>query len=73
MGELFHGDPLVEGMLRIEQQGEGPRPVQRHIDRADLADLELVGDRSDRALVGFQDAETDRNIVGQDRTRPRRW
>ena len=36
----------------------------------DVAHLELVGDRRDRALLGLQHAEADRDIVGQDRARP---
>ena len=54
VGKLLHRDPLIERMFGIEQQGQRARAVERHVDRADFAHFELVGDRRHRPLVGFQ-------------------
>src|SRR3546814_4293496 len=50
----------------IEQQGQRSILVEAYVDRSDIADLELVGDGRDRAVLGLQHPETHCDIVRQD-------
>src|SRR4051794_12986269 len=68
--ELLHGDALVERMLGIEQQSEDVGAVDADVDRGDVADLDLVGDRRDRPLAGIEHAQLDGEIVGDQRAAP---
>ena len=68
--ELLHRDALVERVLGVEQQGQRALAVEPDLDPGDVAHLDLVGDRGDRPVLGFEDAEADRSVVGQDRARP---
>ena len=57
-------------MLRIEQQGEGGRPVDRDLDRRYVPYLGLVGHRRYRPLERVEDPEADRQLVGYQRSAP---
>ena len=62
--ELLHRDPLVQCMLGIEQQRHRPFLVEPDVDGAHFADLELVGNGGNRAIVGLEHTKTDGDIVG---------
>ena len=57
-------------MLWIEQQGQRAFAVELDVDLRNIANLELIGNRADRAVFRLQHAKGDAGIVGQDRAGP---
>ena len=55
-------------MLRVKQQSERLLAIEPHFDASNVAYLDLVCDGRDWAVVGFEDGEADRGIIGQDRS-----
>jgi len=57
-------------MLRVEQEGEDVGAVDADVDGGDVAHLDLVGDRRNRALARIEHPELDGEIVGNQRAAP---
>src|SRR3954462_11644701 len=68
--ELLHGDALVERVLGVEQQGQHVASVDPDLDGGDIANLDLVRDRGDRALLRVEHPERDSQLVGDQRAAP---
>jgi hypothetical protein len=65
MDELLGKDSFFQVVLGIEENLEAHRPVLRDLDPNDVANLVVVGDGTDRALVGVQNIEPDLGLVRQ--------
>ena len=70
VAELLGEDSLVEAVVGIEQHVHVDRMIHADLDGADGAHLVMVGDGSNRALVGFEHLDRDPRGVGKQRAVP---
>ena len=69
-GKLLCGNPFIERLLGIKQEGERTVAVQLDFDFLDVTHLELVGNSGNQPIRGLQHAKGDTRFVGQDRACP---
>src|ERR1700754_3194095 len=70
VAELLAQNTLFQAVAWVEQHAHRDGPVGQDLDAPDPADLLMVGDRRDGALVVFQDFDHDIGGVGQQGAAP---
>jgi hypothetical protein len=70
ISELLPQNPLVEAVAGVVEHDEIDRAVDLDLDADDVVDLDVVGDRADRALLGFEHLDRHLGVVGQEGATP---